>query len=500
MAVTVTMPQLGESVTEGTISKWLKQPGERIERYEPIAEVITDKVNAEVPAPSDGVMGDLIAAEGATVPVGGAICTIRGLDEGAAPAASAPAPAAEAPPAPAAPAPSPAPEPAPPAPAPAAAAPPPPAPAPPAPAPTAEPVPVAAAAPAAPAPAAEAEGEGAGAGLHVSPAVRMLAREHGVDLAGVPGSGLGGRITKKDILEWVQQRDSRPAAAAPAAPVPTAVPEAALAAPAPAPAEPAPTAAAPAAPAPAAAAPGAPAPAPAAVPPADGDTLVPLTPMRKAIAEHMTRSVQTSPHAWVMVEVDMSAVAGVRQRHRAAFEQRTGARLTFLPFVAQAVIGALRAHPTLNATWTPEGIVLKRDINLGIAVALEDSLVVPVIPNADRLSIAGLADAAKALGERARAGRLRLEDIQGGTFTLNNAGALGTLMSQPIINQPQAAILAMDAIVKRPVVVAGDAIAVRPMMNLCISFDHRVNDGLQATRFISTVRDSLQAMDDRVLG
>jgi 2-oxoisovalerate dehydrogenase E2 component (dihydrolipoyl transacylase) len=481
MAVTVTMPQLGESVTEGTISKWLKQPGERIERYEPIAEVITDKVNAEVPAPSDGVMGDLIAAEGATVPVGGAICTIRGLEEGAAPSASAPAPAAEAAP------PAPAPEPAAPAPAPAAPAPPPPSPAP---APTAEAAPTAAAASSPSAADAAAEPEGAGAGLHVSPAVRMLAREHGVDLAGVPGSGLGGRITKKDILEWVQHRDSRPAAAAPAAPVPSAVPEAALAAPPAAPA---------AAPPPAAAAPPA-VPAPAAPPPAAGDTLVPLTPMRKAIAEHMTRSVQTSPHAWVMVEVDMSAVAGVRQRHRAAFEQRTGVRLTFLPFVAQAVIGALRAHPTLNATWTPEGILLKRDINLGIAVALEDGLVVPVIPNADRLSIVGLADAAKALGDRARAGRLRLEDIQGGTFTLNNAGAVGTLMSQPIINQPQAAILAMDAIVKRPVVIAGDAIAVRPMMNLCISFDHRINDGLQATRFISTVRDSLQAMDDRVLG
>jgi 2-oxoisovalerate dehydrogenase E2 component (dihydrolipoyl transacylase) len=335
-----------------------------------------------------------------------------------------------------------------------------------------------------------AETEAGGAGLHVSPAVRMLAREHAVDLGRLPGSGLGGRITKKDILEWVQQRDSRPAAAAAPAPVPTAVPEAALAAPAPAPA-PAP----PAPPAPAAAA----ASAAAAVPPAEGDTLVPLTPMRRAIAEHMTRSVQTSPHAWVMVEADMSAVAGVRQRNRAAFEQRTGAKLTFLPFVARAVIGALRAHPTLNSTWTADGIVLKRDINLGIAVALEDSLIVPVIPHADRLSIAGLAAAAQDLGERARAGRLKLEDIQGGTFTLNNAGALGTLMSQPIINQPQAAILAMDAIVKRPVVVAGDAIAVRPMMNLCISFDHRINDGLQATRFISTVRDTLQAMDDRVL-
>jgi 2-oxoisovalerate dehydrogenase E2 component (dihydrolipoyl transacylase) len=239
-----------------------------------------------------------------------------------------------------------------------------------------------------------------------------------------------------------------------------------------------------------------------AVPPplAGGDTLMPLTPMRRAIAEHMTRSVQTSPHAWVMVEVDMSAVAALRTRHREQFERRTGVRLTYLPFAAQAVIGALRRHPTLNATWTPDGIVLRRDVNLGIAVALEDSLVVPVVHHADRLSLAGLAEAMQDLGERARTGRLRLEDIQGGTFTLNNAGALGTVMSQPIINQPQAAILAMDAIVKRPVVVAGDAIAVRPMMNLCISFDHRINDGLQATRFITSVRDALQSMDERVMG
>jgi 2-oxoisovalerate dehydrogenase E2 component (dihydrolipoyl transacylase) len=222
--------------------------------------------------------------------------------------------------------------------------------------------------------------------------------------------------------------------------------------------------------------------------------------MRKSIAEHMVRSVLTSPHAWVMVEVDMSAVAGLRERHRAAFEKSTGVKLTYLPFVAQAVVGALRRHPTLNATWTAEGILLRRDINLGIAVALEDSLVVPVIHHADRLSIAGLAAAARDLSDRAAAGRLRIEDIQGGTFTLNNAGALGTVTSQAIINQPQAGIVVMDGIVKRPVVVAGDAIAVRPMMNLSISFDHRINDGLQATRFVSTVRDTLQTMDDRILG
>jgi pyruvate/2-oxoglutarate dehydrogenase complex dihydrolipoamide acyltransferase (E2) component len=489
MALTVTMPQLGESVTEGTISKWLKQPGERIERYEPIAEVITDKVNAEVPAPAGGVMGDLIAAEGATVPVGGAICTIQEGSE------AVPAPPAAAPPAPA-------PAPQPPAPAsPVAAEPSPP----PAPAVPPEPRPVAAATPPAPpapapaAPAAEAaepadSGE-AGGTLHVSPAVRMLAREHGVDLGLVSGSGLGGRVTKKDILEWVQRRDS----AAPPAPAPPRAPsppvQASAPAPAAPPAPPSPPSPAPAAhPATSAAAPGLPAPL------APGDTLLPLTPMRRAIAEHMSRSVQTSPHAWVMVEVDMGPVAALRSRHRREFEERTGARLTYLPFVAQAVVGALRRHPTLNATWSADGIVLRRDLNLGIAVALEDSLVVPVIQNADRLSLAGLAEAMQALGERARTGRLRMEDVQGGTFTLNNAGALGTVMSQPIINQPQAAILAMDAIVKRPVVVDGDAIAVRPIMNLCISFDHRVNDGLQATRFLCSVRDTLQAMDDRVMG
>ena len=217
--------------------------------------------------------------------------------------------------------------------------------------------------------------------------------------------------------------------------------------------------------------------------------------VRRSIAEHMVRSVQTSPHAWIMVEVDMGAVAALRARHRAAFEQRTGVKLTYLPFVAQAVIGALHRHPTLNSTWTAEGIVLKRDVNLGIAVALEDSLVVPVIHNADRLSLAGIAQAAQDLGERARTGKLRLEDIQGGTFTLNNAGALGTVTSMAIINQPQAAILVMDGIVKRPVVVAGDAIAVRPMMNLCISFDHRINDGLQATRFVTAVQKLLEGLD-----
>jgi 2-oxoisovalerate dehydrogenase E2 component (dihydrolipoyl transacylase) len=218
--------------------------------------------------------------------------------------------------------------------------------------------------------------------------------------------------------------------------------------------------------------------------------------MRRAIAEHMSRSVLTSPHAWTMVEVDMTRVARARARAREEFKRRHGVDLTFLPFVAKAVIAALRRHPSLNATWTDDGVLLRNDVNLGLAVALEDGLVVPVIKGADRLSMAGLALAAQDLSDRARAGRLRIDDVEGGTFTLNNAGALGTVMSQAIINQPQAAILVMDAIVKRPVVVDDDAIAVRSMMNLCISFDHRINDGLPAARFLRSVKDTLEAVDD----
>jgi 2-oxoisovalerate dehydrogenase E2 component (dihydrolipoyl transacylase) len=218
--------------------------------------------------------------------------------------------------------------------------------------------------------------------------------------------------------------------------------------------------------------------------------------MRRAIAEHMTRSRHTSPHAWTMVEVDMTRVARIRSKQRDAFRRHHGVDLTFLPFVAKAVVAALRQLPTLNSTWTDQGVLLRNDVNLGLAVALEDGLVVPVIKGADRLSMAGIALAAADLTDRARAGKLRIDDVEGGTFTLNNAGSLGTVMSQAIINQPQAAIVVMDAIVKRPVVVEDDAIAVRSMMNLCISFDHRINDGLGAARFLRSVKDTLESIDD----
>jgi 2-oxoisovalerate dehydrogenase E2 component (dihydrolipoyl transacylase) len=468
MPLTVNMPQLGESVTEGTIARWLKHPGDPVAKYESIAEVITDKVNAEIPAPVDGVMAELIAPEGAVVAVGQPICSIETAvpaDADAAQAGPAAAPAA--------------PQTATPAPQPAAA---------PAPQPQAAPVPqpqlVAPAAQGAAQAAAQTvpsvappapSGNGAET-YHLTPAVRMLAREHSADLAQIKGSGLGGRITKKDVLEYVQRRDAGQVAA----PAPVPAPQAA------------PPQQAPAAPqGPAAAQP---APATPHFVAGEGDTVVPLTPARHAIAEHMVRSKHTSPHAYLMVEVDMSAVSRLREHARAEFEQRNGVKLTFLPFVGRCVCEALRRYPTLNASWSDDGIVLHRDINLGIAVALEDNLVVPVIRNADRLSVGGLAITMADLGERARSNHLKLDEIQGGTFTLNNTGALGAVMTQAIINQPQAAIMTMDLIVKRAVVV-NDAIAIRPMMNLGLSFDHRVNDGLAATRFVRAVKDLLEGLD-----
>jgi 2-oxoisovalerate dehydrogenase E2 component (dihydrolipoyl transacylase) len=503
MALTVTMPQLGESVTEGTIARWLKHPGDAIAKYESIAEVITDKVNAEIPAPADGVMSELIAPEGAVVPVGQPICSIdtagatgdaaRAAEPQAAPVqeaevqgAAVQEPAAVAAPVQRTPA-----------------------------EPEAQPVartesqsgaesavgPIqdAFTEQSTEAPAAEdsSGGNGQSGGYHVTPAVRMLVREHGVDLSLITGSGIGGRITKKDVLEFVQRRDagvgaagagsSRPQSA------PTGVP--ASATPLAMSHTPGPQSASSAAQAPAAA------PAPASAVPTsftgaagEGETVVPLTAVRRAIAEHMVRSRQTSPHAYVMVEVDMSAVSRIRDREKVAFEARHGVKLTFLPFVARAVVEALQRHPTLNASWSDAGIVVKRAINLGIAVALEDNLIVPVVRDADRLSITGLATTMADLGARARSNHLKLDEIQGGTFTLNNTGALGAVMTQAIINQPQAAIMTMDLVVKRPVVV-GDAIAIRPIMNLGLSFDHRINDGLQATRFVTSVQKLLEGLD-----
>jgi 2-oxoisovalerate dehydrogenase E2 component (dihydrolipoyl transacylase) len=307
-----------------------------------------------------------------------------------------------------------------------------------------------------------------------TPVVMRMAREHGIDLAQLQGSGLGGRVTKRDLERYIEQQGSaQPAAetslvAAPAAERPAASV-------APAPPQPAAT------------------PTPSAPSSATDDEHLPVSPIRRAIADHMVRSLQTSPHAWSMVEVDMTEIGRLRSLLQSEWSAREGFELTYLPFVLKAVAEALREHRTLNATWAEDHVVLKRRINLGIAVATEDALIVPVLKDADQLSLVGLARALRGLVQKARAGKLSVEEVRGGTFTVNNTGSLGSILSQPIINQPQAAILTTEAIVKRAVVLAGDAIAVRAMMNLCCSFDHRVLDGAQALRFLGAVKRRLES-------
>jgi 2-oxoisovalerate dehydrogenase E2 component (dihydrolipoyl transacylase) len=424
----VKLPQLGESITEGTIAKWLKQPGQPVKKYEALVEVITDKVNAEVPAPMTGVLREIKVMEGATVSVGTEIAVI---EEAAttAPTDTAPTDGGK------------------PVSAPAAAE--------------------------APGPGASPQAEGR---ARLSPAVRAMIEEHQIsdsELAGIQGSGIGGRISKKDVDEFLARRGrtvvanggQRQAAVPPPSPVTSAGPVAA-----------------------------APAPSSAAVP----GTSVPLTPMRRSIAANMLKSKQTIPHAWTVTEVDMSNVVRFRHQVRESFRQREGVDLTFVPIMVKAVVEGLTTVPMLNASWGDNGVVLHKDINIGIAVSVEDGLIVPVIHQADRLSIAGLAKAIDDLAKRARAGKLSIPDVQGATFTVNNPGTFGTILSYSIIAPPQAGILAMDAIVKRPVVTDGDAIAIRSMMNLCLSFDHRVLDGVSAARFLQGVRHWLEGFSEQV--
>ena len=485
MATTVSMPQLGESVAEGTIGRLLKAPGDRVERDEAIVEVMTDKVNAEIPSPVAGIIEQIVVQEGDVVPVGAALLVIgdgsglAGQSIGdAAGAASEAVPAASASPALASEV--------------AASAPP-----------TAREsaralvadAPSPSATPTTPAPPAgepDTAGSGypnagGGAPKRASPFVRSLARKYGINLAQVNGSGLGGRVTKDDILAFIEQRGAQPVAGAPVAVAPPAPP--APAAPAPPPAPPAPAApmppAAPAAP---------PAPAPVAAAGIGPDEeLVPLTPMRRAIADHMVRSVQTAPHAWGMTEIDVSALVKLRAGLLAEWQRREGFELTYLPFFVKAVVEALRENPTLNARWSDQGVVLKKRVHIGIAVAVANGLVVPVVRDADQKSIAGLALAIREIVLKAREGRLTMDDLAGGTFTVNNTGALGSIASGPIINQPQAGIITMEAIVKRPIVTEDDAIAIRSMMNSCLSFDHRVTDGAEALRFLRSVKQRVEA-------
>ena len=512
MATTIKMPQLGESVTEGTIERWLVKEGDKVEQYDPLFEVVTDKVNAEVPAEVAGTVTKIIVGDGQTVKVGTPLAEIETDGATAEAAAPAAAPAAAAP-EPEAAAPTPAPEPV------AAAAPEPtpiPEPSPPpepAPEPTPAPEPVAAAAPEPPAPTqppadtapAAASAPDSDGTTRMTPAVRRLVREHGIDITKLRGSGAGGRVTREDVLAFVAAgavpataENPTPAAVVePAAPPPTPVPapmaEPATPAPAPAAAPAAPPAAAAPSPAPAAYA----APTPLAAP-TGGDVEVPLSQMRKGIAAKMTRVKQTVPHAYTVIEVDMHNVVRWREANQESYKAREGIGISYVAAVIKAVTETLRLHPTLNSQFAEDRIILKQAMNIGIAVAVDNGLLVPVIANADQLSISGVNHRIQDLAARARTNKLRLDEIQGGTFTVNNTGWFGSVSSMPIVNSPEVAILSMEAIVKRPVVISvegEDVITVRPIMNMTCSFDHRVLDGAQVGNFLADVRKRLEGWD-----
>ncbi len=449
MSVTIELPHVGESVVEGTIGKWLKKPGDTVKRYEPLVEIITDKVTMEVPSPVEGSVVRLLAEEGETLPMGAPIAEVATADspEGAEPE-SAPIEMETAAPdspgttgqllrdvtpvgptggavvenlEPAG----------------ASAAPRTPRPAPAAPVPAAAPV-----APVTP------SGQ-----TRLSPAVRRLAQEHSIDVSRIQGTGLGGRITRDDVLKFVE---SGAASAPAAAPTPARQLQGETSA-------------------------------------GGQETYITVTPVRRMIAEAMVRSVTEIPSAWSTVEVDVSGLVALRASVRGEFEQRQGGSLTYLPFIMKAVVEALKQFPTMNASWGGDKIIVKNNVNLGLAVAAPDGLIVPVLHNADQFSIAGLAAGATDLSDRARTKKLTLTDVQGGTFTLNNTGALGSYMSGPIINYPEAGIMTFETIQKRAVII-DDAIAIRSMMNICLSFDHRINDGAEASGFLSAVKSKLQAM------
>jgi len=436
----VVMPQMGESIAEGTIVRWIKKVGDRVDRDEPLFEISTDKVDAEIPSPSAGVLVEIRAKEGETVPVDSVVAVIG--EAGA--AVAAPAPKAEAarpapPPAPAAPVP---PTPPPPAPAPAA-------PVPPAPPPPAAPV----AAPAAPAGVAE------GQKVKSSPLVRRIAKEHRVDLSRVAGSGLGGRVTKSDILGYLNEGGQ---AVAPAAPMPAAAPQPAARVP--------------------------------AFKPGDNVEVVPMSVMRRKIAEHMVLSRRTSAHVHSVFEVDYTRVAKIRQARKADYE-RQGVKLTYMSFLMKATVDALKAVPVVNTSIDGDNIVYKKDINLGIAVALDWGLIVPVIKHAEEKNMLGLSRAIQDLAARARAKQLKPDEVQGGTFTITNPGVFGAQFGMPIISQPQVAILGVGAIEKRVAVLDDDAIGIRTKGYLSIGYDHRLIDGAVADEFMSHLKKTIETFD-----
>jgi 2-oxoglutarate dehydrogenase E2 component (dihydrolipoamide succinyltransferase) len=487
---TIKMPQLGETIIEGTILKWLKGEGETIERDEPLFEISTDKVDTEVPSPVNGTVSKILVEEGQTVPVGTDLAEIS--EDGAASApVGGPAPAAEEtssgttagtePPSEAAPAPSTAPaaaesasavaegsaaempavEPA-----------------------TPQGAEATAASATSPAPAPSGDGSEAmpdrGPRSRIlSPLVRRLADEHGLDLSRIEGSGTGGRITKQDVMAAI---DSGGAAAVATAPAPATAPAfAPTGVPAPAPAQ----------------APAAPTPTLAPVQPAvagPGDEVVPISHIRKLIGQHMISSLQTSARAWTMVEVNIDHLVKLRERAKDAFKAKHGVNLTYLPFVIRATCDALLTHPEVNASLRGDEIVRHRYVHMGIAVSYDEGLIVPVIKGADAMNTVGLARAIADLAGRARAHQLKPDEIQGSTFTITNPGPYGSIASLPIINQPNTGILSLDAIQKRPVVI-DDTIAIRSMVNISMSWDHRTIDGEIATRFLARVEQNLESWD-----
>ncbi len=446
----VIMPQLAESLVSATIGKWLKKPGDPVEQYEPLCELITDKVNAELPSTIDGIMGELLAEEGEVVNVGEVICriaepiaastTAQGIATSAASESSHKAAAQSVP----------------------------------------------------------AAGAGETMRARYSPAVQTLAAEHNIDLTAVPGTGMGGRITRKDVLTFLenggaanthQAKASSKAESFAGQQIPPFTPQ----------------------------------------PSQDmsqaevrkiseplrhsglhlsespriptieveggrgssSEYLIDVTPIRNTIATRMRQSVSEIPHAWTMIEVDVTNLVALRNKHKDEFKRKEGINLTYLAFLMKAVVSAIKDYPIMNSVWAVDKIIVKRDINISLAVGTEDSVMTPVIKKADQKNVAGLAREIDELALKTREGKLRLEDMQGGTFTVNNTGSFGSILSYPIINYPQAAILTFESIVKRPVVI-NDMIGVRSMANICLSLDHRILDGVICGRFLQRVKDNIE--------
>ena len=476
------MPQLAESLVSATIDRWLKEPGDRVELYEPLCEVQTDKVNAELPSTVSGILVKKLVGEGEEVSVGTAIGIIETEAEAAEGLAAPEAPYAQE-----------------------------------APAPSAAAATAAASAPSAPSARPAAAAAGAAAfdpqapmRHRYSPAVQRLAAEHGIDLNLVAGTGMGGRITRKDVLNAVEKGGAAASSASfasPASHAPASVASASPTSGSPASASFASgSAAAPAAqplsmPAAAQANPSAADAEPSARLPrveVEGKSspgreyYIDVTPIRKTIAKNMRQSVSEIPHAWTMVEVDITNLVELRNKWKHEFQKEEGINLTYMPFVVHAVVGALKEFPIMNSVWADDKIIVKRDINISLAVGTEDSVLTPVIRNADQKSIVGLAHEIHDLAKRTRENKLKLSDMQGGTFTINNTGTFGSVQSVPIINYPQAAILTFEAIVKRPLVI-NDMIGIRSMVNLCLSFDHRILDGVICGKFHQRVKANLES-------